>query len=121
MRRRLKSLWLARRKFRYRPARIYLPPAEIQWSMFGVPEQIESKDTEECYWELRKFLILALKQIRIFSNVFSRRSSNTQIELAEELFINQTGFFIKARYQTYNGYEMSQYKKLEGDLRTTAQ
>lgn len=38
---------------------IYLPPADIHWSMFGVPEQIESKETEECYWELRKFLTLA--------------------------------------------------------------
>ena len=36
---------------------IYLPPANLQWSMDGVPEQIENKNNEECYWELQKFLI----------------------------------------------------------------
>ena len=40
---------------------IYLPPADLQWSLYGAPEQIENEATQECYWELRKFLILALK------------------------------------------------------------
>ena len=40
---------------------IYLPPASWQWSLYGVPEQLDYKDTEECYWELQKFLNLALK------------------------------------------------------------
>jgi predicted nucleotidyltransferase len=40
---------------------IYLPPARLHWSLAGVPEQIEDKDAEECYWELQKFLVLALK------------------------------------------------------------
>src|SRR5262249_38604288 len=40
---------------------IYLPPAERHWSLSGVPEQIENTATEECYWELQKFLRLALK------------------------------------------------------------
>jgi acyl-CoA synthetase (AMP-forming)/AMP-acid ligase II len=37
---------------------IYLPPADLHWSMFGVPEQIENKDTEECYWELQRTNLL---------------------------------------------------------------
>ena len=40
---------------------IYLPPAELHWSLTGVPEQIEKPATEECYWELQKFMTLALK------------------------------------------------------------
>ena len=40
---------------------VYLPPAEMQWSLFGVPEQLENPETDECYWELQKFLTLALK------------------------------------------------------------
>ncbi|MGH9798758.1 MAG: DNA polymerase beta superfamily protein, partial [Blastocatellia bacterium] len=40
---------------------IYLPPAELHWSLYGVPEQLENDATQECYWELQKFLILALK------------------------------------------------------------
>ena len=35
----------------------YLPPAELEWSLAGVPEQLEN-DNEEVYWELEKFLRL---------------------------------------------------------------
>ena len=30
----------------------------MHWSLYGVPEQLESPGTEECYWELQKFLNL---------------------------------------------------------------
>jgi hypothetical protein len=40
---------------------IYLPPAELHWSLYGVPEQIENNPTQEAYWELQKFLVMALK------------------------------------------------------------
>ena len=40
---------------------VYLPPAEMHWSLYGVPEQLENTETDECYWELQKFLMLALK------------------------------------------------------------
>jgi hypothetical protein len=31
---------------------IYLPPADLHWSLYGVPEQLENPATQECYWEL---------------------------------------------------------------------
>ena len=31
---------------------IYLPQADQRWSLYGVPEQLESHDTQEAYWEL---------------------------------------------------------------------
>src|SRR6185295_16233784 len=40
---------------------IYLPPASLHWSLYGVPEQLENAATEETYWEMQKFLTLALK------------------------------------------------------------
>ena len=40
---------------------IYLPPANLHWSLYGLPEQIENQETDECYWELQKFISLALK------------------------------------------------------------
>ncbi len=40
---------------------IYLPPADLHWSLYGVPEQLENDDTQEAYWEMQKFLVLALK------------------------------------------------------------
>jgi hypothetical protein len=40
---------------------IYLPPADLHWALYGVPEQFENDATQEVYWELEKFLKLALK------------------------------------------------------------
>ena len=40
---------------------IYLPPADVHWSLYGVPEQLENEPTQEAYWELQKFIVLALK------------------------------------------------------------
>lgn len=98
---------------------IYLPPAEVQWSMFGVPEQIESKETEECYWELRKFLTLALKANPNILECLFTPLVEYQSELAGELLFIRRIFLSKLVYQTYNGYAMSQFKKLEQDLRST--
>src|SRR5690242_11027974 len=38
----------------------YLPPADLHWSLAGVPEQLETEE-EEVYWEIEKFIRLALK------------------------------------------------------------
>jgi hypothetical protein len=40
---------------------VYLPAADLHWSLYGVPEQLENDATQEAYWELQKFLVLALK------------------------------------------------------------
>ncbi|KAA1260947.1 putative nucleotidyltransferase [Rubripirellula obstinata] len=40
---------------------IYLPTADLHWSLYGVPEQLENDETQEVYWELQKFIVLALK------------------------------------------------------------
>jgi uncharacterized protein len=98
---------------------IYSPPAELQWSMFGVPEQLENKDTEECYWELRKFLILALKANPNILECLHTPMVEYANELAQELLEMRGIFLSKLVYQTYNGYVMSQFKKLEQDLRTS--
>ncbi|HEX8286655.1 MAG TPA: nucleotidyltransferase domain-containing protein [Pyrinomonadaceae bacterium] len=96
---------------------IYLPPAEIHWSMFGVPEQLENSETEECYWELQKFLILALKANPNILECLYTPLVEYKNEIAEELLAMRRDFLSKLVYQTYNGYVMSQFKKLEQDLR----
>jgi len=42
---------------------IFLPPADRHWSLYKIPEQIEIKTEvdDEVYWELEKFIKLALK------------------------------------------------------------
>jgi uncharacterized protein len=96
---------------------IYLPPAELHWSLGGVPEQLENSATQECYWELRKFLILALKANPNILECLYTPLVETATPLAEELREMRRIFLSRLIYQTYNGYVMSQFKKLGQDLR----
>ena len=40
---------------------VYLPPAALHWSLAGAPPQLQNEATQEVYWELQKFIALALK------------------------------------------------------------
>ncbi len=97
---------------------IYLPPASLQWSLYGVLEQLERKESEECYWELQKFLVLALKANPNVLECLYTPLVEDATPLAEELLSLRAIFLSRLVYQTYNGYVMSQFKKLEQDLRT---
>jgi len=54
---------------------IYLAPADLQWSLFGAPEQFEDNATQSCYWELQKFLTMALKANPNIANCECRSTS----------------------------------------------
>ncbi|MBI1256955.1 MAG: nucleotidyltransferase domain-containing protein [Chloroflexi bacterium] len=95
---------------------IYLPPADLHWSMFGVPEQLENDAAQEVYWELEKFLVLALKaNPNILEALYSPLIEQVT-PLAQQLIDLRAIFLSRLIYQTYNGYVMSQFKKLEKDL-----
>jgi len=96
---------------------IYLPPADLQWSLFGVPEQLENEETQEAYWELSKFLRLALKANPGILECLCTPLVEDATELARKLLAMRGAFLSKLVYQTYNGYVLSQFKKLEQDLR----
>jgi predicted nucleotidyltransferase len=96
---------------------IYLPPAERHWSLWGVPEQVENDETQECYWELQKFITLALKANPNALECLYTPLVEEATPLAEELLAMRAGFLSRLVYQTYNGYVLSQFRKLEQDLR----
>lgn len=97
---------------------IYLPPAELQWALYGVPEQLENDETQEVYWELAKFLRLALKaNPGILECLWSPIVEHAN-ELARELLSIRGAFLSQLVYQTYNGYVLSQFKKIAQDVRT---
>jgi uncharacterized protein len=96
---------------------IYLPPADLEWSLLGVPEQLERQETQECYWELEKFLRLALRANPNVLECLYTPLIEEVSPLAEELLAMRACFLTKQVYQTYNGYVMSQFKKLGQDLR----
>jgi predicted nucleotidyltransferase len=100
---------------------IYLPPADLHWSLFGIPEQLENEQTQEAYWELQKFITMALKANPnvlecLFSPIVEFASP-----MAEELLSIRDCFLSKLVYQTFNGYVMSQFKKIQMDLRNQGQ
>jgi predicted nucleotidyltransferase len=96
---------------------IYLPPADLHWSLFGVPEQIEHDATQEAYWELQKFIVLALKaNPNILECLYTPLVENCTL-LAQELLDMRSIFVTKMVYQTYNGYVISQFKKMQQDIR----
>ncbi len=96
---------------------IYLPPAETHWSLYGVPEQLENPDSQETCWELQKFLTLALKaNPNVLECLYTPIVEHAN-DLARELLDMRSSFLSKTVYQTYNGYVMSQFKKIQADLR----
>ncbi len=100
---------------------IFLPPAELQWSLYGVPEQLECQETQEQYWELQRFLVLALKANPNVLECLYSPLVETKTPLAEELLGMRSIFLSRLVYQTYNGYVMSQFKKMQTDIRNQGQ
>jgi len=95
----------------------FLPTANAHWSLNGVPEQIECHETQEAYWELQKFIVLALKaNPNVLECLYSPLVEKTT-PLAQELIELREMFLSKLVFQTYNGYVASQFKKMESDIR----
>jgi uncharacterized protein len=98
---------------------IYLPPADLHWSFLGVPDQIENRATGECYWELEKFLRMALKANPYILECLYSPRVETATDLARELIAHRAVFLSQRIHQTYNGYVRSQTRRLAEELRTT--
>jgi predicted nucleotidyltransferase len=98
----------------------YLPPASLHWSLAGLPEQLES-DNEEVYWEIEKFLRLALKaNPNILECLYSPLVEHIT-PIASELLSIRHIFLSQQAHRTYNSYVLAQFKKLERDLRNHGQ
>jgi hypothetical protein len=99
----------------------YLPRADQHWSLYGVPDQIEIHETQEAYWELQKFVTLALKANPNVLECLYTPLVEHATPLARELLDMRAAFLSRLVYQTYNGYVMSQFKKMQTDLRNQGQ
>ncbi len=96
---------------------IYVSPADLQWSLHGAPEQFEDNQTQSCYWELQKFLAMALKaNPNILECLYSPLVEKVT-PLADELLAMRGSFLSQMVFQTFNGYALSQFRKMEQDLR----
>jgi hypothetical protein len=89
----------------------------MQWCLFGAPEQFEDNATQSCFWEFQKFLTMALKaNPNILECLFSPIVEKVT-PLGEELLALRQAFLSQMIFQTFNGYAMSQFKKIEQDMR----
>jgi predicted nucleotidyltransferase len=95
---------------------IYLPPANLHWSLYGVPEQLENEEAQEAYWELQKFITLALKANPNVLECLYTPLIEHVTPMAQELIDQREIFLSKLIYQTYNGYVFSQFKKMQRHL-----
>jgi hypothetical protein len=94
----------------------YLPPADLHWGLGRIPEQLETEQ-EECYWEIEKFIRLGLKANPNILECLYSPIVETCSSLAGELIEMRHVFLSKHVHRTYNSYVLSQFKKLEQDLR----
>ncbi|MEM9950427.1 MAG: nucleotidyltransferase domain-containing protein [Chloroflexota bacterium] len=95
---------------------IYLPPADLQWSLYGVPQQLDHPTKDEVFWEIQKFIMLALKaNPNILECLYTPIVQQTT-PLIDELLSMRHIFMCKLIYQTYNGYVMSQFKRMNKHL-----
>jgi uncharacterized protein len=100
---------------------IFLPTAAQHWSLTGVPDQLESHELQQHFWELQRFLVLALKANPSALETLFTPLIEFQTPLASELIAIRRQFLSKLLYQTYCGYVLSQFKKMQAHLRETGQ
>ena len=83
----------------------------------GASDVIWRATKQECYWEIEKFIRLGLKANPNILECMYSPLVETCTPLAQEL-IDMRGIFLSRHiHRTYNSYVLSQFKKLEQDLR----
>ncbi|MCG3131456.1 MAG: hypothetical protein FLDDKLPJ_02248 [Phycisphaerae bacterium] len=73
--------------------------------------------TEECYWEIQKFITLALKANPNVLECLYTPLVEHVTPPARELLAMRGAFLSRLIYQTYNGYVLSQFRKIGARLR----
>ena len=91
---------------------IYQAPTTLVLSLYDPPQQLEDDDAQECFWELKKFLILALKANPNVLEVLYSPLVEVAKRAAKELLAIRSAFLSRLVYQTFNGYVLSQFKKM---------
>jgi uncharacterized protein len=93
---------------------IFLPPARLYWSLRLLPEQLEfnGQEEDEVYWELEKFLRLALKANPSVLETLWTPLVLLADETARELRAMRQAFLSTHVYKTYSGYVLSQFRRM---------
>jgi predicted nucleotidyltransferase len=93
---------------------VYLPPARLHWSLRKLPEQLENvgAGNDEVYWELEKYLLLALKaNPNVLETLWTTHVLQAN-DIAQELRSLRKAFLSRHIYKTYSGYVLSQFRRM---------
>jgi predicted nucleotidyltransferase len=96
---------------------VYVAPTEAFWSLAKPPTHVDGPAAEWFSWEVERFCELALKANPNLLEVLHSPLVVQQTPLGEELVGLRQSFLSQLVYQTYSGYVLSQFKKLETDFR----
>jgi uncharacterized protein len=91
---------------------LYLPPARLHWSLDGVPEQLEDEPAQECFWELGKFLKLALRCNPNVLECLHTPLVEHVDPIAEELLGLRSAFLSVEAHKRYRSYAADQMRRL---------
>lgn len=100
---------------------IFLPPADLHWSLYKIPEQLERLEDghDEVYWELEKFLRLALKANPNVLEVLWTPHVIEANHIAEKLRSIRHAFISQHIFKTYSGYVLSQFRRMKNRIEKT--
>ncbi len=96
---------------------VYVAPTPAFWSLTKPPMHIDGPGPEQFSWEVERFCELALKANPNLLEVLHSPLVVECTPLGEELLGLRPAFLSRLAYQTYSGYVLSQFKKLEADFR----
>ncbi|MEV6285909.1 nucleotidyltransferase domain-containing protein [Kribbella sp. NPDC051770] len=96
---------------------VYVAPTAAFWSLAKPPTHVDGPEPEWFSWEVERFCELALKANPNLLEVLHSPLVVSCTPLGEELLDLREAFLSQLAYQTYSGYVLSQFKKLEADFR----
>ncbi len=112
-----RAAWSGRRRLGHGHHGIFLPAADQHWSLFGIPETARETGDPGA---LLGAAAVPRPGVKANPNVLECLYSplvEKATPLARELLAMRDAFLSRLVYQTYNGYVMSQFKKMQADLR----
>jgi len=100
---------------------IFLPPADRHWSLYKIPEQIEIKTEfdDEVYWEIEKFIKLALKANPNILETLWTPIVLDSTPIGNKIRTNRSAFLSNHLYKTYSGYVLSQFRRMKNAYEKT--
>jgi hypothetical protein len=99
---------------------VYLPPAELHWSLYKPLEQVELQrpaptggaPIEEVYWEVEKFVRLGLAGNPAVLEALYTPAITATSDMGRDLRTIRDAFLSKQILTTFTGYAMSQFRKM---------